>query len=70
MHAKLYYTPARQDKKISKSHCESHRNRYHPIYSFNSSDSSSSCLNEKGANGHPPNSANLENDSTHARRNE
>jgi len=40
------------------------------VYSFNSSDSSSSCLNENGANGQPANSANLENDSTQARRRE
>lgn len=45
-------------------------NNHQPMYSLSSSDSSSCCLNENGANGHPPNSANLEKDSTHARRNE
>lgn len=34
--------------------------------SFRSSASSSNVLNEKGANGQPPNSANLEKDSTQA----
>lgn len=41
-----------------------------PKKSFNSSDSSSITLNENGWNGQPPNSANLENDSTQARRSE
>ena len=38
------------------------------MYSFNSSDSVRSCWNENGANGQPPNSANLEKDSTQAKR--
>ncbi len=42
----------------------------YPKYSFNSSESSSCCLNENGVNGHPLNSANLEKDSTQARRSE
>ena len=40
------------------------------MYSFKSSFSSIICLKEKGANGQPLNSANLEKDSTQARRNE
>lgn len=39
-------------------------------YSFNSSDSSNNNWKENGLNGQPPNSANLENDSTQARRRE
>ena len=41
-----------------------------PRYSFSSSDSSNMVSNENGWNGQPANSANLENDSTQARRRE
>ena len=41
-----------------------------PKYSFNSSLSSICAWNENGANAHPLNSANLEKDSTQARRRE
>lgn len=42
----------------------------YPRYSFRSSDSSNNVLKENGSKAQPANSANLEKDSTHARRRE
>lgn len=68
--SKQHYTIESKQNKLRNNAMNGDSYAHHPRNSLNSSVSSSSVLNENGWKGHPANSANLENDSTHARRSE